>query len=77
MPTMMQMRIFMSFHHICLRTRLAPRGVQAEPAGTADAAGRGARGRTAVLRDYNHDAVIARFQRLLEPVAINERRQSA
>jgi hypothetical protein len=25
MPTMMQIRIFMSFHHICLRTRLAPR----------------------------------------------------
>jgi len=25
MPTIMQIRIFMSFHHICLRTRLAPR----------------------------------------------------
>jgi hypothetical protein len=25
MPTMRHMRIFMSFHHICLRTRLAPR----------------------------------------------------
>lgn len=25
MPTAMRMRIFMSFHHICLRTRLAPR----------------------------------------------------
>lgn len=25
MPTMMQMRIFISFHHICLRTLLAPR----------------------------------------------------
>jgi hypothetical protein len=24
MPTMRHMRIFMSFHHICLRTRLAP-----------------------------------------------------
>lgn len=25
MPTIRHMRIFMSFHHICLRTRLAPR----------------------------------------------------